>query len=323
MKKPMMLNAIQKVKMAMMKPMMAMKKPLASKDPKNFGMLSVKAGIDNNPNPTKADRIAGATMKKRKPKMAMKKPRLSGSKEKQKSTDVGDVFSEYKDKKITFDDDKITKTKYKETKIGGKKKIKVKKKVKSTLNRKKRINKDGSVVPKTTKSKEVQKPKLSLTEARKKNVRKKPVNKKGLAKRKAIIKKVRKAGEAKVSASYKKPKMMKKVPKGNMTLPKLSDRKKKRIENKVGRKTKAAVRKMGKIDSMKKERMGLAKELMKKYGKEDYEKIRNSRKFVSGLPDSDKRKIRKINNLYAFEQQKGKAVKRKSKKIVKLQAKLR
>ena len=30
----------------------------------NFGMLSVKAGIDNNPNPTKADRIAGATMKK-------------------------------------------------------------------------------------------------------------------------------------------------------------------------------------------------------------------------------------------------------------------
>ena len=29
-----------------------------------FGMLSVKAGIDNNPNPTQADRIAGATMKK-------------------------------------------------------------------------------------------------------------------------------------------------------------------------------------------------------------------------------------------------------------------
>ena len=27
----------------------------------NFGMLSVKAGIDNNPNPTQADRIAGAT----------------------------------------------------------------------------------------------------------------------------------------------------------------------------------------------------------------------------------------------------------------------
>ena len=29
-----------------------------------FGMLSVKDGIDNNPNPTKADRIAGAQMKK-------------------------------------------------------------------------------------------------------------------------------------------------------------------------------------------------------------------------------------------------------------------
>ena len=32
----------------------------------NFGMLSVKAGIDNNPNPTQADRIAGATMKNKK-----------------------------------------------------------------------------------------------------------------------------------------------------------------------------------------------------------------------------------------------------------------
>ena len=29
----------------------------------SFGMLSVKAGIDNNPNPTQADRIAGAKMK--------------------------------------------------------------------------------------------------------------------------------------------------------------------------------------------------------------------------------------------------------------------
>ena len=28
-----------------------------------FGMLSVKAGIDKNPNPTQADRIAGATKK--------------------------------------------------------------------------------------------------------------------------------------------------------------------------------------------------------------------------------------------------------------------
>ena len=29
-----------------------------------FGMLSVMAGIDNNPKPTQADRIAGAKMKK-------------------------------------------------------------------------------------------------------------------------------------------------------------------------------------------------------------------------------------------------------------------
>ena len=34
-----------------------------------FGMLSVKAGIDNNPNPTQADRIAGAK-KRGKTKMA-------------------------------------------------------------------------------------------------------------------------------------------------------------------------------------------------------------------------------------------------------------
>ena len=31
----------------------------------DFGMLSVKAGVDNNPNPTLADRIAGAKMKKK------------------------------------------------------------------------------------------------------------------------------------------------------------------------------------------------------------------------------------------------------------------
>lgn len=30
----------------------------------SFGMLSVKKGVDNNPKPTAADRIAGATMKK-------------------------------------------------------------------------------------------------------------------------------------------------------------------------------------------------------------------------------------------------------------------
>ena len=36
----------------------------------DFGMLSVKAGIDKNPNPTQADRIAGAT-KGKKRTMAM------------------------------------------------------------------------------------------------------------------------------------------------------------------------------------------------------------------------------------------------------------
>jgi len=34
----------------------------------SFGMLSVKAGIDNNPNPTQADKIAGAKMKTKKAK---------------------------------------------------------------------------------------------------------------------------------------------------------------------------------------------------------------------------------------------------------------
>ena len=33
---------------------------------KTFGTLSVRAGIDNNPNPTYADKIAGAKMKKKK-----------------------------------------------------------------------------------------------------------------------------------------------------------------------------------------------------------------------------------------------------------------
>jgi len=42
--------------------------PRVSKNKKasKFGMLSVKAGIDKNPNPTKADRIAGAKMKNKK-----------------------------------------------------------------------------------------------------------------------------------------------------------------------------------------------------------------------------------------------------------------
>ena len=41
---------------------------LAESDPTRktpFGMLSVKAGMDKNPNPTQADRIAGARMRKK------------------------------------------------------------------------------------------------------------------------------------------------------------------------------------------------------------------------------------------------------------------
>lgn len=319
MKKPMMLNAIQKVKMAMKKPMMAMKKPLASKDPKNFGMLSVKAGIDNNPNPTKADRIAGATMKKRKPKMAMKKPRLTGSKEKQKSTDVGGVFSEYKDKKITFDNDKITKKKYKETTVGGKKKIKVKKKVTSTLSRKQRKNKDGSVTRKRNKKVVRDDPNTPQSESQKKAkmaMKKKP--------KMAMKKKPKMAMKKKPKmAMKKKPKMMKKVPKGNMTLPKLSERKKKRIDKRVNRKTKAAVRKIFKRNDKTDTRRKLAKSLLDKYGRKDYDRIRKDASFVASLPASDRGKVKTINALKKSEVRKDKAIKRKGKKIDKLEAKLR
>ena len=45
------------------KPMM--KKKLGGSN--DFGMLSVKAGVDKNPKPTQADRIVGATMKEGKP----------------------------------------------------------------------------------------------------------------------------------------------------------------------------------------------------------------------------------------------------------------
>ena len=46
-----------------------------------FGMLSVKAGIDKNPNPTQVDRIAGAKMGNRKKAMGggmMRKPFRKG-----------------------------------------------------------------------------------------------------------------------------------------------------------------------------------------------------------------------------------------------------
>ena len=63
----------------------------------NFGMLSVKAGIDNNPNPTAADRIAGAT--KGKNKKNMKKNKASKGKAK-KAMKGSDYMSP--DKEIKF-----------------------------------------------------------------------------------------------------------------------------------------------------------------------------------------------------------------------------
>ena len=54
-----------------------------------FGMLSVKAGIDKNPNPTQADRIAGAKMGSRKKAMGggmMRKTFRKGGSESQYHT---------------------------------------------------------------------------------------------------------------------------------------------------------------------------------------------------------------------------------------------
>tara|TARA_R110002012_G_scaffold2124_9_gene10221 strand:+ start:30384 stop:30668 length:285 start_codon:yes stop_codon:yes gene_type:complete len=42
------------------------KKDMMSYKKGGFGMLSVEAGVDNNPNPTAADRIVGAKKKKKK-----------------------------------------------------------------------------------------------------------------------------------------------------------------------------------------------------------------------------------------------------------------
>jgi hypothetical protein len=51
-----------------------------------FGMLSVKAGIDNNPNPTQADRIVGATKK-------MKRGGPVDSPKKKKKTKKGGILA--------------------------------------------------------------------------------------------------------------------------------------------------------------------------------------------------------------------------------------
>ena len=56
-------NQMQNQMMQQPKPMGMMAKGGKATE---FGMLSVKAGIDNNPKPTAADRIAGATKGKKK-----------------------------------------------------------------------------------------------------------------------------------------------------------------------------------------------------------------------------------------------------------------
>ena len=64
-----------------------------------FGMLSVKAGIDNNPNPTQADRIAGATSKKKRGGMKYKpggkrKKKMMGGKQPKAMYEKGGFLSE-------------------------------------------------------------------------------------------------------------------------------------------------------------------------------------------------------------------------------------
>ena len=54
----------------------------------SFGLLSVKAGIDKNPNPTQADRIAGAKMSDRKKAMGGGMMRKSFSKGKSAKKDT-------------------------------------------------------------------------------------------------------------------------------------------------------------------------------------------------------------------------------------------
>lgn len=53
---------------------------MKSKSSKKFGMLSVKAGIDKNPKPTAADRIAGAKMNAGKAKYGKTMKAKSGTK---------------------------------------------------------------------------------------------------------------------------------------------------------------------------------------------------------------------------------------------------
>lgn len=69
-------NSKQQAAIAMAMKAAGKKPKMAKGGSTSFGMLSVKKGIDNNPNPTQADRIAGATMKKG---GTVKKMKMGGS----------------------------------------------------------------------------------------------------------------------------------------------------------------------------------------------------------------------------------------------------
>ena len=74
-----------------------------------FGMLSVKAGIDKNPNPTQADRIAGAKMSGPRQKKAMGGPIVGAFKDR--------VMKQYKERINTAKAKKQDKARVK--KMGG------------------------------------------------------------------------------------------------------------------------------------------------------------------------------------------------------------
>jgi hypothetical protein len=76
-------KGFQKKAIANVESMRPMKKGgmmMKKKAQNGFGMLSVKAGVDNNPNPTFADKIAGA---KKKAKSGAKMMKLGGAAAKQ------------------------------------------------------------------------------------------------------------------------------------------------------------------------------------------------------------------------------------------------
>ena len=100
--------------------------------------------------------------------------------------------------------------------------------------------------------------------------------------------------------------------------PKLSERRKKRIDKRIDRKDAAIQRKTAKFDKKQNERYKLAKELYDKYGEKDYDRIRKDTSFVASLPASDRGKVRSINALAKSEARKYKSTKRKERKINKL-----